>query len=151
MIVSNVVRRLGNQLEGRPCQVTSNDLRVKVSGTGLYTYPDVTVVCGKPQFEQPGDSLLNPTAIFEVLSDSTKAYDRGKKFEHYRAIESLTDYLLISQDQVLVEYYSRQRDGRWIYSAANQVSDSISIDTLECVLNLAEVYDNVEGLAAHDT
>jgi Uma2 family endonuclease len=148
VIVSNVVRRLGNQLEARGCQVTSNDLRVKVSVTGLYTYPDVTVVCGKPQLEQPGDTLLNPQAIVEVLSESTEAYDRGKKFEHYRAIESLTDYLLVSQNEVLVEHYSRQLDGRWIYSAANKVTDSVSIATLGCMLSLAEVYDNVEGVSA---
>jgi len=148
VIVSNVVRRLGNQLQGRSCQVTSNDLRVKVSGTGLYTYPDITVVCGKPQFEQPGEALLNPQAILEVVSDSTEAYDRGKKFEHYRAVESLTDYLLVSQNEVLVEHYSRQPDGRWIYAAVNKVADSVSIATLGCALSLAEVYDNVEGLSA---
>jgi Uma2 family endonuclease len=148
VIVSNIGRRLGNQLEGHGCQVISNDLRVKVSVTGLYTYPDITVVCGKPQLEQPGDTLLNPQAIVEVLSDSTEAYDRGSKFEHYRAIESLTDYLLVSQDKVLVEHYNRQPDGRWIYSAVNKVADSVSIATLGCVLSLAEVYDNVEGLSA---
>jgi Uma2 family endonuclease len=148
VIVSNIVRHLGNQLEGRGCQVTSNDLRVKVSGTGLYTYPDVTVVWGKPQFEQPGDSLLNPVVVAEVLSDSTEAYDRGKKFEHYRSIDSLTDYVLVSQTEVLVEHYSRQPDGRWLYTAANKTTDSLSITGVGCVLNLAEVYDNVEGLAA---
>jgi Uma2 family endonuclease len=148
VIVSNIVRYLGNQLEGRGCQVTSNDLRVKVPGTGLYTYPDVTVVCGKPQFEQPGDSLLNPVVVAEVLSDSTEAYDRGKKFEHYRSIDSLTDYVLVSQTEVLVEHYSRQPDGRWLYTAANKTTDSLSITGVGCVLNLAEVYDNVEGLAA---
>jgi Uma2 family endonuclease len=150
VIVSNLVRRLGNQLEGRDCQVMSSDLRVKVSIAGLYTYPDITVVCGKPQLEQPGDTLLNPQAIVEVLSDSTEAYDRGKKFEHYRAIESLTDYLLVSQNEVLVEHYSRQPDGRWIYSAANKVADSVPVATLDCVLSLAEVYDNVEGLSARE-
>jgi Uma2 family endonuclease len=112
VIVSDIVRRLGNQLEGRGCQVTSNDLRVKVSVTGLYTYPDVTVVRGKPQFEQPGDSLLNPAIVVEVLSDSTEAYDRGKKFEHYRSIDSLTDYVLVAQTEVLVEHYSRQGSTR---------------------------------------
>ena len=148
LIVSNLVASLKAPLRTRGCQVTSNDLRVKVSVTGLYTYPDVTIVCDKPQFEQPGDSLLNPQAIVEVLSDSTEAYDRGKKFEHYRAIASLTDYLLVSQNEVLVEHYSRQPDGRWIYSAANKLADSVPIATLGCVLSLAEVYDNVEGLSA---
>ena len=148
VIVSNVVGRLGNHLQGRGCQVTSSQLRVKVSATGLYTYPDVTIVRGKPQLEQPDDTLLNPLAIVEVLSESTEAYDRGKKFEHYRAIESLTDYLLVSQNEVLVEHYTRQPDGRWMYSAANKVADSVSIATLGCMLSLAEVYDRVEGLSA---
>ena len=148
LIVSNLIASLKTPLRKRGCHVTSNDLRVKVSVTGLYTYPDITVVCGKPQLEQPGDTLLNPQAIVEVLSDSTEAYDRGKKFEHYRAIESLTDYLLVSQNEVLVEHYSRQPDGRWIYSAANKVADSVPVATLDCVLSLAEVYDNVEGLSA---
>jgi len=85
-----------------------------------------------------------------VLSESTEAYDRGKKFEHYRAIESLSDYVLVSQDKVLVEHFSRQADGRWLYTAANKPTDSISVPTLGCVLNLAEVYENVEGLSARD-
>ena len=148
VIVANLARRLGNQLEDRGCQVVSSDLRVKISQTGLYTYPDVTIVCGKAELERPGDTLLNPQAIIEVLSDSTEAYDRGKKFEHYRAIESLTDYLLVSQTEVLVEHYSRQPDGRWIYSAVNRITDSVSIATLGCVMSLADVYDKVEGLAA---
>jgi len=148
VIVSNLATRLSTQLRERGCQVVSSDLRVKVSATGLYTYPDVAVVCGKPELERPGDTLCNPKMIVEVLSESTEAYDRGEKFEHYRAIESMTDYVLVSQDKVLVEHYSREPDGRWLYSAANKTTDSLSIATLGCVLKLAELYENVEGLAA---
>ena len=148
LIVSNLVTSLTALWRTRGCRVVSNDLRAKILHTGLYTYPDVTIVCDKPQFEQPGDTLLNPVAIVEVLSESTEAYDRGKKFEHCRAIESLTDYLLVSQNEVLVEHYSRQQDGRWIYSAANKVADSVSIATLGGGLSLAQVYATVEGLSA---
>ena len=122
----NIVRRLGNQLQDRPCRICSADLRVKVDDTGLYTYPDVLVVCGKPELEQPGDTLLNPQVVIEVLSESTEAYDRGRKFEQYRAVASIKDYLLVAQDKVLVEHYSRQPDGRWIYAVANQVSESLA-------------------------
>ena len=99
---------------------------------------------------QPGDTLVNPRMIVEVLSEFTEAYDRGKKFEHDRAIESLTDYVLVSQDKVLAEHFSRQADGRRLYTAANKSTDSISIPALGCTLNLAEVYENVEALSARD-
>src|SRR5437667_7846427 len=99
LIVTNIVRELSNQLKGRPCEVYPSNMRVKVSATGLYTYPDV-VVCGKPQFEDANvDTLTNPTLIAEVLSDSTEAYDREAKFGHYRKIDSLLEYLLVSQEQ----------------------------------------------------
>lgn len=150
LIVSNLVSSLKTPLRARGCDVASSDLRVKVAATSLYTYPDIAVVCGRPELERPGDTLINPKMIVEVLSESTEAYDRGKKFEHYRTIGSLTDYMLVSQDKVLVEHYSRQADGRWLYTAANKATDSLSIATLGCALKLAEVYENVEGLAARD-
>ena len=112
VIAGNVVSTLHGQLRGKPCRVSASDLRVKVDRTGLYTYPDVVVVCGAPQLEQPGDSLLNPSVIVEVISESTEAYDRGKKFEQYRSLDSLTDYILIAQDTVRAEHYSRQPDNR---------------------------------------
>ena len=109
LIVTNTVREMSSQLKKKPCKVYSNGLRVKVNSTGLYTYPDVAVVCGEAQFDdQHFDTLLNPKVIIEVLSESTEAYDRGKKFEHYRKIESLTDYVLISQDAHHIEHYGRQ-------------------------------------------
>jgi Uma2 family endonuclease len=89
-------------------------MRVKVRPSGLYTYADVVIVCGQPQFEQPGETLINPTVLVEVLSDSSEAYDRGKKSEQYRSLSTLTDYLLIAQDRVLVEHHSRQPSERWL-------------------------------------
>lgn len=155
-IVFNLARRVGNQLDRKPCRGYVNDMRVKVSPTGLYTYPDVVVACGEPRFEdQHVDTLLDPTVIVEVLSDSTEAYDRGDKFAHYRALESLTDYLLVAQDKPRIERYSRQPDGRWIYSVADGLDSRIEIAAIDCVLQLAEVYDRVEfsesGQTAHPT
>lgn len=148
VIVGNVVRDLGTQLKGQPCRVSSSDLRVKVSASGLYTYPDVVIVCGEPQLEQPGDTLTNPQLVIEVLSESTEAYDRGRKFAQYRMIESLTDYVLISQDKVLVEHYSRQADGRWLFAAASQLTDALAVASMGCKLALSEIYDKVDGLPA---
>src|SRR2546425_9750990 len=116
-IVVNVTTELNVQVKGRPCEVHGPDLRVKVSPTGLYTYPDVAVICGEPQFEDPHfDTLLDPHLIIEVLSDSTESYDRGKKFAHYRAIDSLREYILVSQTEYRIERFCRQDDGSWLYS-----------------------------------
>jgi Uma2 family endonuclease len=145
LIVTNVVAELRNQLKRRPCTVYSTDLRVRVSATGLYTYPDAVVVCGTPQWaDNQQDTLLNPTLLVEVLSESTKDYDRGGKFEHYRTLDSLTEYLLVAQDKVHVEHFVRQPDHRWILSETNNLSDTITLEAIGCTLDLAEVYDKVE-------
>jgi len=147
VVAANVARELGIQLKERPCRVSSADLRVKVSHSGLYTYPDIVVVCGPPQLEQPGDTLLNPVVIIEVLSDSTEAYDRGKKFEHYRAIESLTDYLLVSQDRYQIERFARDAGGRWIYSVASGSAASMPIESIGCTLPVGEAFSKVDGVS----
>ena len=144
LIVANVIGEMRQYFRRKPCQVYPSDLRVKVSPTGLYTYPDVVVVCGQPQFEQPGETLLNPTLLVEVLSESSEAYDRGKKSEQYRTLLSLTDYLLIAQDRVLVEHYSRQPEERWLLHAANRLEDTMAIASLGCELPLSEIYAKVE-------
>ena len=146
VVAANVARELGNQLKDKPCRVSSADLRVKVSRSGLYTYPDIVVGCGPPQLEQPRDTLLNPQVISEILSDSTEAYDRGKKFEHYRSIETLSDYLLVSQDRYQLERFSREADGRWIYRAEAGSNRSMSIESIGCVLALREVFAKVDGV-----
>lgn len=148
LIKSNIAAELSSKLKAGPCKVTATDLRVKVSATDLYTYPDVTVVHRTPQLEPPGDTLLNPQVIIEVLSDSTEAYDRGKKFSHYQQLASLTDYVLVSQDKVNVEAFARQIDGGWLYRAETRLHASLPIVSLHCELPLAEIYDKVEGLAA---
>ena len=148
LIVTNVASELRWQLKKRPCTVYSTDLRVKVSTTGLYTYPDVTVVCGQPQFDdEHQDTLLNPTLIVEVLSQSTKDYDRGEKFEQYRTLESLREYILIAQNRCHVEQFVRQPDNRWLLSESNQLEDIIELSSIGCHLALTEAYDTVEWRA----
>ena len=112
-IVANAMRELGNRLGDGPCQPISENLRVCVKPVGLYTYPDVVVICGKPTLlDSTFDTLLNPTVIIEVLSESTEAYDRDKKFELYRAMESLAEYLMISSRRVRVALQART--GRYL-------------------------------------
>ena len=120
LTVTNVLRELSLQLKGQPCTTYPSDMRVKVSPTGLYTYPDVIVVCGEAQFEDhQQDTLLNPTLIVEVLSESTEAYDRGGKFTHYRKLPSLVEYVLITQTKPHIEHYVRQSDNRWLLAEAD--------------------------------
>jgi Uma2 family endonuclease len=145
IIVINSVIALGNQLKKRPCKLYANDMRVKVDPTGLYTYPDLVVVCGKAQLEDAHlDTLLNPTLIVEVLSDSTEAYDRGRKFEHYRKLESLAEYVLISQHWPHVESYRRQPDHHWLLTESSGLDSKLLLESIDCELALAEIYDKVE-------
>ena len=120
-------------------------MRVKIPATGLYTYPDVTVMCGKAQFEDlDRDTLLNPTVIVEILSKSTEGYDRGKKFQNYRMLESLTEYILIAQDAVHIEHYVRQPDNQWLLSEVKDLSAVVELPTIQCTLALIDVYDKVD-------
>jgi Uma2 family endonuclease len=145
LMVINTIRELSSQLKKRSGKVYANDMRVRVSPTGLFTYPDVMVVCGQTQFDDSHlDTLLNPTLIVEVLSDSTEAYDRGRKFEHYRKLESLAEYVLIAQHRPHVESYRRQPDQRWVFAESDGLDDSLPLDAIDCKLALAEIYDKVE-------
>jgi Uma2 family endonuclease len=112
-ISANVTTALGNALRGGPCRPHTSDMRIHIPATGLYTYSDGLVVCGAQFTDQTRDTLTNPAVIFEVLSDSTEGYDRGRKFDNYRSIPSLMDYVLVSQHEVLVEHFVRQEDGTW--------------------------------------
>jgi Uma2 family endonuclease len=144
LITTNLIRELSQALKRRPCEVHSNDLRVRVASGRLYTYPDATVVCGEPQFEDSQrDTLVNLTLIGEVLSPSTEAYDRGKKFELYRSVPSLRGYLLLSQDEPRVELFTLQPDGRWVFSATAGLESTITLASIECDLALADIYDKV--------
>jgi Uma2 family endonuclease len=119
-------------------------MRVKVSSTGLYTYPDVVVVCGEPRFEDKElNILLNPKVIFEVLSKSTEGCDRGKKFEHFRSLQSLSEYVLIAQDDPHVERFVRQLHNQWLLSETNDLNAVIQLQSIECELSLAEIYRKI--------
>ena len=143
-IAGNAFASLHAQLRRQPCRVYQNDMRVKTRSV-LYTYPDVSVVCGEPQFEdRVVDTLLNPTLIIEVLSPSTERYDRGKKFQHYRTIESLQEYVLIAQDSVLVERYLRQPNNEWLLSEFAGMDAVLELPSIRCRLALADMYEKVE-------
>lgn len=145
LVMTNLIREVSQQLKNRPCEVYPSDLRVHIPATGLYTYPDLVVVCGEPRFEdQELDTLLNPTLIIEVLSPTTEAYDRGKKFEHYRTIESLAEYVLVSQDAPRIEQYVRQEGGSWLLTATPGLEGRMILPSVGCELALAEVYDKVQ-------
>ena len=143
-ITVNIVTYLNVQLMEGECRVAASDMRVKVTQLDSYFYPDVVVVCGEPRAEDDTfDTLLNPVVIAEVLSPSTEGYDRGEKFEHYQQIASLTDYILISQDEVCVEHYCRQGSG-WLQTEFRELEDVLSLPSIDCELRLQDVYRRVE-------
>jgi Uma2 family endonuclease len=144
LIVANIVRELGNALKGRRCEVYPSDMRVKVAKSGLYTYPDATVVCSEPEFEDDQfDTLTNPTVLVEVLSDSTESYDRGGKFRRYREIDSLKEYVMISQDQASVECYLRQTGGQWLLKETQSLDESVTFESIQVTIPLAELYRSI--------
>ena len=148
-IVVNLAMGLGTQFLDRPFEVLGPELRVKVSPTGLYTYPDVFIVGLEPELEdEHHDTVLNPLVIFEVLSDSTESYDRGKKFAHYRALDTLKEYFLVSQKEYRVERFARQEDGNWLYSEVTDSEGSIEITSVVCRVPLSCIYRNVDFKSA---
>lgn len=144
LITINIASSLHAQLRNRPCEVYSSDMRIRIPNADIYTYADSTVACGEPKFEDAHvDTLLNPVLIVEVLSKSTASYDRRQKFAFYRTIESLTDYLLVSQDSFHVEHYTKQPDGRWLLADFRSAEDALQLDSVQCSLALGEIYDKV--------
>jgi Uma2 family endonuclease len=144
LVTLNMGGELRQQLKQRPCLVYSGDLRVRIPGTGDYLYPDITVVCGDPVFEDGNrDILLNPTVIVEVLSPSTESYDRGRKFELYQSLESLQEYVLVAQDRPRVEHYLRQDGHVWLYTDVSGIERVVSFASIACEVPLAEIYDKV--------
>jgi Uma2 family endonuclease len=145
LIVWNLAGELHLQLRKRHCEAYLNDMRVRVNASGLYAYPDTVVVCGEPQFDdETRDTLLNPTLIVEVLSPSTEAYDRGDKFELYRAIPSLNYYLLVSSERMSAELFTRQEAGGWLLTGATLPEDVINLPAVGVRFTLADLYEKVE-------
>ena len=143
LISGNVYGELGLALLDRPCELHTAHMRVKIAATGRYVYPDASVVCDEPIFEDAGvDTLLNPKLIVEVLSDSTEAYDRGDKFEQYRSIPSFTDYVLISQKAMRVEHFQRQPDGRWLLTIVGP-GGKLTIESIGVTIAIDRLYFKV--------
>lgn len=144
-VKTNLTGAASIRLRGQSCQPTDSDMRVLVERTGLYTYPDLTIVCGQPSFEdEVQDSLLNPTVIFEVLSPSTGNYDRGKKFWNYRQLASLKDYILVSTEEILIEHYTRQAAGQWLLTTSEGGDAMLRIGSLNLEIPLAEIYADLD-------
>jgi Uma2 family endonuclease len=146
LIAGNVFGELRSQLKGRPCEAYTSDMRFKVCPTGMYTYPDVAVACNGPRFEDDHvDTLLNPTVIVEVLSPSTEAYDRGEKFAHYRKLDSLSDYVLVSQDKPRVEHFARHPDNPslWAFTEVSGFDGVLRLASIGCEVSLSDIYDRV--------
>lgn len=140
LLTMNLTTELSNQFRNHPCEVYLSDMRVKITASGLYTYPDVVITC-PPEFEdEHGDTLINPRIIFEVRSPSTEGYDRGKKFEYYRQIESLQSYVLISQEEIHIEVFSRQQDRHhWLLTEFREGS-MLQLESIKCEIPLEEIY-----------
>lgn len=145
LICGNAFATLHAGMQGKPCEVYANDMRVKVSETGMYTYPDIVVACGEPRFEDAEvDTLLDPVLIIEVLSESTEADDRGAKFLHYRNLASLRDYLLIAQNEYRIEHYARQDGNRWLLSEYVGLDEGVALTSIDCTLILRDIYERVD-------
>jgi Uma2 family endonuclease len=145
LIATNTSTALNIQLRKSTCRVFQSDLRLQVAALGYYTYPDVFVVCGEPQYyEGRTDTVTNPVLVVEVLSPSTESYDRGKKFQHYRTLESLQEYVVISQDAAHIERFTRQPDGDWLLHAADGLDDTLELLSVGCTIALSDVYDKVD-------
>ena len=143
-ITVNLTGEFHTALRGKVCQPFSSDLRVKVSANGLYTYPDLTIVCGPVDTEdEKADVLLNPTLIIEVLSPGTERYDRGKKFDLYRELDSLKEYVLVSQDQYRVEQFLRGSGAEWGYRVAFKEDDIVEFPSVGCSIPLKDIYARV--------
>lgn len=144
-INSNIAAGLHNKFKTNksPCKVVSSDMRVKIEDG--YVYPDIVIHCGEAQFEDNEfDTLTNPVVIMEILSDSTEAFDRGKKFAYYRAISTLQEYILVAQDEYHVEQYIRRNDGKWEYCSYKGTDQILKIESVDCELPLSDVYWDIK-------
>ncbi len=144
-ICFNLAVIIGTQLRGKPCQGFSPNMKVRTDPSDLFSYPDLTVVCGEPVYhDNRRDVLLNPTVIFEVLSPSTEKYDRGDKFRRYREnIPSLTDYVLVSQSTPKIEHYTKQENDEWVKVEVSGLENELNIASIDCRIPLSEVYENI--------
>ncbi len=151
LITANLNRALGNRLGGSHCVVLSSDMRIRIETADACTYPDVSVLCSEPCFHDARrDVLTNPVLIAEVLSPSTEAYDRGDKFALYRQLPSLRHYLLVAQEQIAVDVFTRQPDDRWMLTAYTDPDAEILLEAPDCRVSVRELYDRVTFGATDD-
>ena len=144
LLASNLLGLLHRQLLTSDCELYPSDMRVRVTRTGLYTYPDAVVVCDKPRFlDSSVDTLLNPTFVVEILSPSTEAYDLGRKFEHYSTIESLSEYLIVAHDRLHARLHTRQ-EGRWLVKGASSLEETLELRSIGCRISMTDLYNKVE-------
>jgi Uma2 family endonuclease len=145
LIMSNLIYQFRTQLRGRPCEAYAIIMRLRIPARNLYLYADLAAVCGTPQFEDSAtDTLLNPTLLVEVLSPASENYDRGKKFAHYRTLPSLSEYLLIAQDEYRIDYYRREAGGLWFIGDARGFDATLPLVIGGgCTLALADIYEEV--------
>ncbi|MDP9171024.1 MAG: Uma2 family endonuclease [Acidobacteriota bacterium] len=144
-IVGNTLSQLVEQLRGRPCEAAGGDLRLYSAAHDIFIYPDVVVTCGPDKFlDNRRDTITDATLIVEVLSPSTRSYDRGEKFLFYRSLPSFSEYLLLAQDTILAEHHVRQPDGAWLFREFKSPADEIELTSIGCRLKLESLYERVE-------
>lgn len=148
VISTNLLGTLYSKLRGKPCKPLNSDARI-YTPSGLYTYPDAVVICGKPEFapaeiKVPTQTITNPVLIAEVLSDGTRNYDKGGKFDLYRSIPSFTDYLLIEQDRIQLSHFRKTANGEWILHDYKPGDKNVIVNSLHLELDIAELYDGTE-------
>jgi Uma2 family endonuclease len=144
LIAVKLASALDTALRGRKCIVTNSDMRVRVAKKGPFFYPDVTVCCGEPQLaDEYKDTLINPTVVFEIPSPSSEAFDRGKKFAAYRRIDSLCEYVLVSQTEPIVERYTRNPEGQWTLTESTGADAICTLPSIGCEIALADIYRDV--------
>jgi Uma2 family endonuclease len=144
VIAKNISTAVLPFLKGKPCNMFGSDLRIHIPENTLYTYPDFSIICGKPEFTgEEEDTVVKPSAIIEILSKSTRDYDRGTKFYLYRSIKTLQEYILIDSTSICVEIYKRNSDNSWQLTEFRQLNDRFSIKTIDLMILLKEVYEDV--------
>jgi Uma2 family endonuclease len=145
LVAMNFARELGNALKGKPCRVYGSDLRVRIKGTPLYVYADITVICGPTRHDElTPKSVLNPKVLVEVLSPGTEAYDRTEKFKKYLRVDSVEDYVMVSQNAPLVEVYTRHGDGSWLFRPVHGLDKTVRLGSIGVELSLREIFAGVE-------
>ncbi len=145
LIVANIIAELRLQLKKTTCRVYPSDMRLEITKTGLYTYPDIMVVCGRRKYsDDHKDTIVNPDVIIEVLSDSTESYDRGDKFAHYRQLDSLKEYLMVSQNIDKIEQYILTSNEKWILTETTETITSVFLESINCELSVSELYHKVD-------